>query len=164
MPQLDVSTFVPQLFWLAVCFFALFLLMKRVALPRVGAAIDARRKRLDDDLAQAQAMKSEADEIVAAYQSALAAARTRAQAMMKETGDRLSAEAAERQRELAAALARDIDAAEQQIAAAKDRALTEIRSFAAEIASSVVVKLTGSTTEPRELEAAVDRAVAERAV
>ena len=164
MPQLDVATFVPQLFWLAVCFLALFLLMKRVALPRVGAAIDARRNRLDDDLAQAQAMKSEADAVVAAYRNALAAARARAQAMMKETGDRLAAEAAERQRELAAALTRDIDAAERQIATAKDRALAEIRGVAVEIASSVVAKLTGSAAEPRNLEAAVDRAVAERTV
>ena len=36
MPQLDVTTFVPQLFWLAVSFLVLYLLMRLVALAASG--------------------------------------------------------------------------------------------------------------------------------
>src|SRR6516225_4778059 len=105
MPQLDVTTFVPQLFWLAVTFVALWLLMSRVALPRVGRALDTRRQRLDQDLARAAELKAEAEVVAAAYQKTLAAARAEAQTALKETADRLSAEAAERQRQLALSLA-----------------------------------------------------------
>jgi F-type H+-transporting ATPase subunit b len=159
VPQLDVTTFVPQLFWLAVSFVALLLLMSLVALPRVGKALDARRHRLDDDLARAAQMKSEAEAVAAAYQRALAAARAEAQAAMKENAERLTAEAAERQRQLAVVLAQDIQAAERRIAAAKERALTDIRGVAVEIAALAAVKLTGLPADPRQVERAVDAVV-----
>ena len=107
MPQLEVSTFVPQLFWLAVTFGVLLLLMWKIGLPRVGGLIDARRKRIDDDLARAAQLKDEAEAALAAYQQTLASARAQAQAAVKETTDRLAAEAAERQRRLGESRSRD---------------------------------------------------------
>ncbi len=162
MPQLDVSTFVPQLFWLAVTFIVLFILMKTVALPRVNVAIEARRKRLDEDLNHAAAMKTEAEAAIASYQRALSEARARAQMTMKETSDRLAAEAAERQRQLAQSLAEHTAAAERQIVAAKTQAVGEIRAVAAEVAASVAAKLTGAPVDARGVEAAVERVMAER--
>jgi F-type H+-transporting ATPase subunit b len=94
VPQLEVSTFVPQLFWLAVTFVVLYLLMAKIGLPRVGGLIEARRKRIDDDLARAAQLKTEAEVTLAAYQQALAAARAQAQAAVKQTTDRLAAAAA----------------------------------------------------------------------
>jgi F-type H+-transporting ATPase subunit b len=159
MPQLDVTTFVPQLFWLAVTFAALLLLMGLVALPRIGRVLDARRNRLDDDLARAAEMKSEAERIIAAYQKTLAAARAEAQAMMRESAERLAAEAAERQHQVAVALAQDIEAAERRIAAARESALAEIRGVAVEIAALAAAKLTGLPADARRVEMAVDAAL-----
>jgi F-type H+-transporting ATPase subunit b len=162
MPQLDVSTFAPQLVWLAISFIALYLLMSRLGLPRVDAIIEARRKRLDDDLARAAAMKAEAEAVAAAYQRSLAEARAQAQAVVKERSDRFAAEAAERQRQLAEALAEQTRAAEREIGAAKERAFTEIRNVAVDVARSVTEKLTGSAADEAKLAPAVDRAMAER--
>jgi F-type H+-transporting ATPase subunit b len=162
MPQLDVSTFAPQLVWLAISFIALYLLMSRLGLPRVDAIIEARRKRLDDDLTRAAAMKAEAEAVIAAYQRTLAEARAQAQAAIKERTDRFAAEAAGRQRQLAEALAEQTRAAEREIVAAKERAFTEIRNVAVDVARSVTEKLTGSTADEAKLAPAVDRAMAER--
>jgi F-type H+-transporting ATPase subunit b len=159
MPQLDVTTFVPQLFWLAVTFVALLLLMWLVALPQVGKALGARRHRLDDDLARAAEMKAEAEAVAAAYQKTLASARAEAQAVMRESAQRLADEAAERQRQLAVSLAQDIQAAERRIAAAKESAISEIRGVAVEIASLAAVKLTGLPADPLQVAAAVDAAL-----
>ena len=162
MPQLDVSTFAPQLVWLAISFIALYLLMSRLGLPRVDAIIEARRKRLDGDLARAAEIKSEAEAVIAAYQRTLAEARTQAQAAIKERTDRFAAEAALRQRQLAEALAEQTRAAEGEIAAAKERAFAEIRNVAVDVARSVTEKLTGSAADEVKLAPAVDRAMAER--
>jgi F-type H+-transporting ATPase subunit b len=162
MPQLDVATFVPQLFWLAVTFVVLLILMRGMALPRVGAAIDARRRRLDDDLAEAARMKAEADTALAAYERSLADARAQAQATIKETSDRLAAEAAERQRLLGLSLAEGAAAAERQIVAAKERALADIRGIAVEAAAAVAAKVIGAAVDPRRVEAAVAGVMAGR--
>jgi len=162
MPQLDATTFVPQLFWLAVTFVVLYVLMKRLALPRVGAAIAARRARLDGDLAQANALRTQAESVLADYERALASARAAAQTTMRETGERLASEAAERQRQMAASLAEQIEAAERRIAQTKDQAVAEVRGIAVEVAQAVAEKLTGAAPERARVSAAVDRVLAER--
>ncbi len=162
MPQLDVSTFAPQLVWLAITFVVLYLLMSRIGLPQVGAIIEARRKRLDDDLARAAEIKAEAEAVVANYQRMMAEARAQAQATIKERTDQFAAEAAQRQRQLAEALAGQTRAAEREIGAAKERAFTEIRNVAVDVARSVTEKLTGSAADQAQLVPAVDRAMAER--
>jgi F-type H+-transporting ATPase subunit b len=163
MPQLDVSTYAPQLFWLAVTFIVLYLLMSKLGLPRVSGVIEARRKRIDDDLARASEIKAEAEAAMAAYQRTLAEARAQAQATVRERTDRFAAEAAERQRQVAAALSEQTKAAEQQIAAAKERAFADIRNVAVEAARSITEKLTGAAADETKLGPAVDRAIAERA-
>ena len=163
MPQLDVSTFAPQLVWLAITFIVLYLLMSKLGLPRVRGVIEARRKRIDDDLARASEIKNQAEAAMAAYQQTLAEARAQAQATVKESSDRFAAEAAEQQRQLAATLAENTKQAEQQIAAAKERALAEIRNVAVDVARSVTEKLTGAVADEAMLAPAVDRAMAERA-
>jgi F-type H+-transporting ATPase subunit b len=163
MPQLEVSTFLPQLVWLAITFCLLYVLMARIGLPRVGGIIEARRRRIDDDLARAAQLKSEAEAVMAAYQQALATARSEAQAVVKQTTDRFAAEAAERQRQLSEALAEQTAAAERQIAAAKQNALAEMHGIAVDVGRSIAEKVAGSTPDAARLARAVDQAIAERA-
>jgi F-type H+-transporting ATPase subunit b len=163
MPQLDVATFPSQLFWLAVTFIVLYILMSWIGLPRVTAAIEARRQRREDDLARAARLKTEAEAANAAFQRTMAEARAQAQAAIKETTDRLASEAAERQRALADALARQIDEAERRIAETKTQALAEVRGIAVDVGRAVVEKLTGSAPNQDQLTAAVDNVLAGQA-
>jgi F-type H+-transporting ATPase subunit b len=160
MPQLDVETFPSQLFWLAVTFIVLYVLMSRIGLPRLSAAIEVRRQRREEDLARAAQLKSEAEAANAAFQRTMAEARAQAQAVLKETSDRLAAEAAERQRVLAAALAEQVDEAERRIAATKQQALAEVRGIAVDVGRSIVEKLTGDAPSEAGVAAAVDRVLA----
>jgi len=163
MPQLDISTFTPQLVWLAVWFVVLYLLMAKLGLPRIAAVVEARRRRREDDLARAAQLKSEAEAASASYQKTLAEARAQAQATIKETADRLAADAASRQRALAATLAEQIAAAERRIAATKDEALAEVRGIAVDVGRSVVEKLTGGVPDAAKMAAAVDSRLSGRA-
>src|SRR3954471_20637659 len=106
MPQLDVETFPSQLFWLAVTFVVLYVLMSWIGLPRLTAVIEARRQRREEDLARAAQLKSEAEAANAAFQRTMAEARAQAQAVLKETSDRLPAQTAGREGALPAAPAR----------------------------------------------------------
>jgi F-type H+-transporting ATPase subunit b len=162
MPQLDFSTFTPQLFWLAIWFVILYLLMAKLALPRVNKVMEARRQRREGDLARATQLRADAEAASAAYQSALAEARAQAQSTIKETSDRLAADAAERQRALATTLAEQIAEAERRIAGTKEQALAEVRGIAVDVGRSIVEKLTGAAPDPAKLAAAVESSVAGR--
>ena len=72
-PPLDPATFVPQLVWLAIAFGLLYLLLSRVALPRVGEVIEERADRIRRDLDQAEKLKAETEGALAAYEQALTA-------------------------------------------------------------------------------------------
>src|SRR5258708_579079 len=163
MPQLDFHTFVPQLVWLAISFVVLYLLMSGLALPKVKSAIEGRRRRLASDLGRAAGLKQEAEAALAAYQKILAEARAAAQETLRQTGEKLAAEAAERQRRLAATLAEQIAAAEARIAAGKEQALGEIRGIAAEVGGAVVEKLTGAPPSADTMTSAVGRVLNGRA-
>lgn len=163
MPQLDVTTFPSQIFWLAVCFVVLYVLMSAVALPRIERIVEDRRRRLDEDLEKATQMKSEAEAVIAAYEKALAESRAQAQATVKETTDRLAAEAAERQRQAASALAAKTAEAELRISEAKTKALGSLREVAVEVAQAMAQRLVGAAPDNARVAAAVDAVMRERA-
>jgi len=108
-------------------------------------------------------MKSEAEAVIAAYQKALADARATAQATVKETTDRLTAEAAERQRLAGIELAQRTTEAEKAIDAAKQRALGDLRIVAIDVARAAIARLAGGDTNEAEIAAAVDATLGARA-
>ena len=60
-PPFQSQTFASQLVWLVVAFVLLYVLMLKVALPRVGAIIEQRHKRIADDIADAGKLKALSD-------------------------------------------------------------------------------------------------------
>ncbi|MGH6952803.1 MAG: F0F1 ATP synthase subunit B', partial [Alphaproteobacteria bacterium] len=108
MPQLDSATFPSQLVWLAITFVALYLVMWRVALPRVAEVLEGRRRRIDDNLERAGTLKDEAKAVLAAYEKTLAEARAHAQASLAAAGAELAAAAQGSHGELASRLAREV--------------------------------------------------------
>ena len=87
MPQLDVNTFLPQVVWLVITFTALFLLMWRVAVPRIADLLEARQRRIEDNLDKAQESKKEAEETLAAYEQAMNETRAGANAYIAKPLD-----------------------------------------------------------------------------
>ncbi len=89
MPQLNPLDWAPQLIWLAITFSILYLLMKWVALPRIGSVIEMRRQRIAGDLETAERLRRETQEAIAAYEQALAEAKAKAHAIADEARNKL---------------------------------------------------------------------------
>ena len=162
MPQFDPSTFTPQLFWLAVTFAILFVAMWRHALPRLSGILEARQQRIGGDLEKAQALKAEAEQVAAEYEKALAEARDRAAAALKQAGEEMAAEAAKRHESFGKQLSARTGEAEQRIAAARDEALGNIKTVAEETAGAATAKLIGVDLSPEQLRDAVEDALRRR--
>src|SRR5262245_17836709 len=122
MPQLNFADFPPQLIWLAITFVVLYLLMSRVALPRVATVLDRRAAHIATDLEKAEKRRAEAEEALAAYQQTLAEARAGAQGAVRTAADEMARQQAARDAELAASLAQRTRDAEAAIANAREQA------------------------------------------
>src|SRR5262245_12592741 len=154
-PPFQKDTFASQIIWLVLAFVALYLLMSRVALPRINSILEDRKQRIDRDLAEANRLKGESDEAMAVYEKSLTDARARAQTLENEARERDAADADTARKALDAKLNARIAEAETAIAARKAAAMTNVQGIATDAAAAIIERLTGSTPAAREVEAAV---------
>ncbi|KKB10186.1 hypothetical protein VE26_01585 [Devosia chinhatensis] len=145
-PPFDPATFPSQLLWLAITFAALYVLMSKLALPKVGQTLEKRQAAIDADLAAADADRQKTDAAIAAYEKALAEARSRAQGIAAETRDAIQADLAGKRNAAEADLTAKVTAAEARIAQTKAEALTHVDEIAAETAQAVVGQLIGDVS------------------
>ena len=158
-PPFEKETFASQLFWLALTFVALYLLIARIAVPRIGGILEERSRRIEGDFAAAQRMKDESEAALAAYEKSLADARNRAQAIGAEVRDKLNAEADVSRKATEAKLNADLAEAEKQIAATKTAAMANVRGIAVDAAAAIVERLIGTAPPAPAVAAAVDDAL-----
>ena len=155
-PPFQKDTFASQLVSLAIAFVALYLIVSKIALPRVGGVIDARQNAIEGDLAAAQKLKDESDAALKAYESDLASARSRAQAIGAETREKLNAASEAERKILEEKLSLKLAGAEKTIASTRDTAMSNVRGIAAEAASAIVQRLTGVLPDGKSVDSAVD--------
>jgi F-type H+-transporting ATPase subunit b len=155
-PPFRSDTFASQLFWLVITFAALYLMVSKIALPRVGGILDARQGRISGDLATANRLKEEADAAMMAYEQALAEARTRAQSITHGAHETLVAEAERNRKSLEERLNAKLAGAEKTIAATRDKAMANVRAIALEAASMIVSQLTGVSPAEATVANAID--------
>lgn len=155
-PPFDFTTFVPQLFWLAVSFTILYVVLARVALPRIAAALEERRDKIADDLDTAEQLRRQAEESLAAYEKSLAEARAEAARIVGDARATIKAETDARRAEVDAELTAMTVAAEEHIAAAKKSAIADMRSVAVDVAGDIAQRLLGAQAPRDSVERAVD--------
>jgi F-type H+-transporting ATPase subunit b len=155
MPQLNPLDWAPQLIWLLITFGILYLLMVKVALPRIGSVIEARADHIAKDLATADKLRRETEEAIAAYEQALAEAKQKAHAIVEDGRAKLKAETAEQRARLERDLAKKSAEAEARIAEAKNSAMHEVNAVAADVAADIVRQLIGVAPAKAEIDQAV---------
>jgi F-type H+-transporting ATPase subunit b len=154
-PPFNKETFASQLVWLVIFFVALYVIIARFAIPRLGGIIEARSQRIDGDLAEAKKLKDASDAALAGYEKSLADARGRAQAMAAETRDKLNAEADATRKKLETELNARLAKAEETIAATKTSAMSNVQGIAIDTASAIVERLIGTAPAGSAVQAAV---------
>lgn len=145
-PPFDPATFPSQLLWLAITFGALYLVMSKIALPRIGGILENRKAIIDADLAAADASRQKTDAAIAAYEAALAAAKAKAQGIANQTRESIQADLASKRSAVEADLTAKVTAAEARILATKTEALTHVDEIATETAQTVVTQLVGDVS------------------
>jgi F-type H+-transporting ATPase subunit b len=158
MPQLDISTFSTQIVWLVITFSALFLIMWRIAVPRISDALDQRQKRMDDNLNKAAEFKKEAEDAIKTYEKSLTEAREAAHSAIAEAHATLLEETSIKDDELSTKLKSMLSASEENIAEAMEDAMGNVHKIAEEVAAIATESLLGEAIDSDIISTAVENA------
>ena len=142
-PPFDPSTFPSQLFWLAIVFIALYVMMAKKIVPQLNGIFEARAAKIAGDLVEAEKAKAETDAAIASYEASLAAARNRANVIAHDTRSKVAREIDGRRHAAEAQLADKLSETEKHIADVKNIALDHVSTIAIETTEAVVEALVG---------------------
>ena len=154
-PPFDSSTFSSQLLWLAITFGLLYFLMAKIALPRISSILETRSGRIAQDLDEANRLKTESDEAIAAYEQELADAKGRAHAIAQEARDSARAELDAKRAAIESDMAAKVAEAEERIAGIKSKAMGEVGAIAEETTAALVDQLITAKVTKAEIKTAV---------
>ena len=161
MPQLDPSTFGSQLFWLLVCFGALYLVLSFIVIPRISNTLAARAETLEGDLAEAEKLRGQAETALKAYEDALAEARSRALALAQEMRAEVQAETDRHKAELDSKLAEQAAAADAALMKSRDAAMAGLKDAAAALVGDVIEAIGSDKASDGDVKKALDSVAAE---
>ena len=159
MPQLDVSGFPSQIFWLVITFVFLWWLMAKVALPKVGLVLEERQKKINDSLDMAENLRIEARSELDAYEIAISVAHDEARKVINDANQEGTQASANQLAEMRISLTNQIAEVETEIESVKEKALEDIGLSAREVAISTLDKLVGVKIPAKTLNAAIDNAM-----
>lgn len=154
MPQLCADWMPNQIFWLIVTLAAIYFVMSRIALPRIGAVLAERSGTITNDIAAAEELKNKASEAEAAYEKALVDARAEAAKIVAEAKAEIQAELDVEMQKADAEIAAKTAESEAAIAEIRDGAVKSVTEVAKDTAKELVAAM-GGTTDAKTISAAV---------
>jgi F-type H+-transporting ATPase subunit b len=154
-PPFDPVNFTPMLIWLALSFGLLYLLMSKIALPRVESILHARADKITNDIGEANALRARSEEAAAAHDKTIAEAKAKALALAQQTHARLTAESEANRLALEAELNARLAASETQILEMKAKAMGNVEAIAGEAAAAIVQHITGKPADPMAIARAI---------
>ena len=154
-PPFDSTGFASQLLWLAITFGLFYVFMNKVIVPRIGSILEHRRDRIAQDLDEANRLKDEADNAIAAYEQELATARKKAGDIAQTARDKAKVAADKERAKIETDLAGRMADAEKSIAAIKAKALGEVDAIAGDVATDLVEHLLGGKVTKAQASAAI---------
>ena len=163
LPQLDLTTWPTQLFWLVVTFAIMYLLMSVMVTPRIRSVLEDRQQRITNDLEKARDADTKVTEMRLSYEASLEAARTEAAAKARDALSEAKATADAAEAEMATKLNRKQKTAETKLMKIRDDAMTSIDEVAAEITAQTVSHLTSLKPTKAAVSKSVKDAMATRA-
>jgi F-type H+-transporting ATPase subunit b len=157
MPQIAqiLETYASQFFWMLLTFGLIYFGIAKMILPKVEATVDARDRKIADDLAAAQKARVEAESNQSGSQEALIAARADAQATAATAKAKSAKDAEARLAKANAEIGERLALAEADVAKASAAAMAKVDSVAAEAAVDMVSKLSGVSVSAKDAQAAV---------
>lgn len=141
MPQLELSTYLTQVFWVLTIFITLWIVMDRIIVPQIAEMIEARKRKYDDLILKADEINKKALASLESYNERLAAAKSKAINQINKNEQELKELIAEKEREIDACLHQKIIESEERLTAEKEEVLNKIMDISEISAYSIIKQL-----------------------
>lgn len=163
MPQIDQFGenwyLASQLFWLALVFGAVFLVIGLGMFPKIEATVDRRDRKIADDLAAAKAAHAASEAAEESYRNAQNSARAEAQKSVADAVSKASSDGEKRAAKVDTEISAKLAAAEAEIAAARSSAASEIENVAGDAVRDLIAKFSGAKVSAADVSKAVKDAL-----
>ena len=159
MPQLDISTYTSQIFWLLICFFSMMFIMSKFIIPKIAETRQQRQNKIDSYLHKAEELQQKTENAIKKYEKALSDATQKANQSLQDTKNELNDIITKKQAELDKKLQKQIKAGEAEINAEKNLALKEIKSISTTLAMEILHKLDITDIKSTEIKKIIEHEV-----
>jgi F-type H+-transporting ATPase subunit b len=149
MPQLDFSTFPNQIFWLIVTIVAIYFVLSKIALPRIGEVLSDRQDTIEHDIARAEELKQKAEDAEKAYDKALADARIEANNIINQAKAEIKVKLDEKIAQADLEISKRSKESEIKLKEIREKAQNSILEVASSIAISIVKKVAPGPIEEK---------------
>ncbi len=161
-PQLNPSSYASQVFWLAVAFLLLYILMSRLALPRMEEVLDLRKAKRSNALNHAEQLNGEAEKIRKTYERSLEKAQKEAQESLRAAENAIKEKMAVENAQFAEQSRKRSLTAEQKILKARQDALQSLADISADLAAEIALKVANIQLNKADAKKAVSELMQER--
>jgi len=152
MPQLDFSTFVPQLFWLFLSLSFLYLILSRIALPRISDVIEERKDIIAQDIDKAKALSNDTDLAIEELDIKIAEAKSKSLEFINSSRKKILDLNDSEKRKFDEEISKEIKKAEDEILINKDLAMSRISEIAEEITAEMLSNILPGEVDKKSLE------------
>lgn len=156
LPQLDFTTYTPQLFWMFVFFTLLYIIFSKKALPDISSTIEGRKNHIQSDLEAAEKLTAEADNVHDAYNESLVGAQTAASQTIQDMEDKMKIKAEKAMNDFRARSETEILSAEDRIMAAKQAAMKDMNKIVTDVTAEAVEKIIGQSADKSAVQSTVE--------
>ena len=142
LPQLDITTWPSQLFWLVITFVIGYILISSLVAPSISSVLENRSTKISDDLETAKKAQDNAKEVYTSYEESLSEARSQAAIAAAKALEEAKAETASRDAAINKKLAASAKKAEARLSEMRDEALSSLEDLATETSQKIITELT----------------------
>lgn len=142
MPHLEFHTYAGQLFWLAISFVLLYVILWRAVLPRISGVLESRGKVIADDLEKAENLKNEAELVTGKYEKLISETGEKARKLIDESSAKAKGAIEKKRAELSKQVDEKLAKAEKEISKIEKESITVVEKLTGDLSEQIVKKFT----------------------
>ena len=144
MPQLEISTFPSQIFWLVVSFLILYIIMAKVIVPRISSVIKNRENEIKNNIHISEQLYRDTEIINDEIEKIKNDTETEAREIIKNLKININKKINENNQILKNKLEKKLEKDEKNIFKKKEKVLKEINKIAFNLSQEIIKKISNN--------------------